>query len=438
MEFFKSGRVFDFMSQRKFWIPLSLFLTVSSLILSFYPGPNYGTDFKGGTEVEIDFKKAVSVGKLRDTVTKIGFSDPNIVESQDAKHPYRFIIRVQDVSAISDVQKSEIKQSLCYVGINNKPLPEDTCPKASRPTEVKFSPGGDKIALRYEGKPDLDKTKSLLLQVKGIELRQTGKIPNPQVTSERDHKVEIALKSKGDLLLDGLTRELGAEVVGSSDSARVEWVGPKAGKQLRDAAIKSIGIAIIFIMAYVAFRFDLRFAPGGIIALVHDSLVVIGVFVLLKKEVTLSTVAAILTIIGFSIADTVVVYDRIRENLPKYRKKSFSEVINISVSETLSRTILTSGTVLLSMVMFFFWGTGLIRDFSFALVVGIAAGTYSSIFVAAPLTEWMDRKFFANSIQVSAEKRKKLIAKPAPKRLDAQVLVASDILSQPIEILFFQ
>src|SRR5947208_4974097 len=139
-------------------------------------------------------------------------------------------------------------------------------------------------------------------------------------------------------------------------------------------------------MAYVAFRFDLRFAPGGILALFHDALVVIGVFIVTRREISLSTIAAILTIVGYSISDTVIIYDRIRENLTKHRGKTFHEIINLSVSETLSRTILTSGSVLLSVAAFFIYGTGVIKDFALALFVGVIAGTYSSIFVAAPLT----------------------------------------------------
>ena len=122
----------------------------------------------------------------------------------------------------------------------------------------------------------------------------------------------------------------------------MEWVGPKAGKQLRDSARNAVAIAIVFIMLYLAFRFDLRFAPGVIVACIHDAMVVIGVFIVLHKEITLSTIAAVLTVVGYSMNDTVVVYDRIRENLGKHRGKSFAQIINLSVSETLSRTILTS------------------------------------------------------------------------------------------------
>jgi preprotein translocase subunit SecF len=203
--------------------------------------------------------------------------------------------------------------------------------------------------------------------------------------------VEIQLTSKGDQLIERLQQRLGADTV-PDHALRVEWVGPKAGKQLRDSARNAVAIAWLFIMLYLAFRFDMRFAPGVIVACIHDAMVVIGWFILWHKEITLSTIASVMTVVGYSMNDTVVVYDRIRENLGKHRGKSFAQIINMSVSETLSRTILTSGATMLSVLAFFAYGTGVIRDFMEALVVGIIAGTYSSIYVAAPLTEWIDTK----------------------------------------------
>ncbi|MCL2448493.1 MAG: protein translocase subunit SecF [Polyangiaceae bacterium] len=391
MELFKPGRVFDFMGQRWFWIPLSIVLVVVSVILSFWPGPNYGTDFRGGTEVELAFGKAVDAAAVREAVEAAGFKTPDVVQVVDPNKPYHFLIRVQDVSAITDDEKGVLRRALCLVEEPGaKAADPEQCPDGARATEVKFSAGGDKITTRYESDPDLERIKKQVLSVPGMALRSSAS--NPQVLNPRDHRVEIQLLSKGDQLVDRLRQKLGPEVVPSDAALRVEWVGPKAGKQLRDSARNAVAIAIMFIMLYLAFRFDLRFAPGVILACVHDAMVVIGVFIVLRKEITLSTIAAVLTVVGYSMNDTVVVYDRIRENLGKHRGKSFADIINLSVSETLSRTILTSGATLLSVLAFFVYGTGVIRDFMFALVVGIVAGTYSSIYVAAPLTEWIDKR----------------------------------------------
>ncbi len=387
MELFKPGKTYDFMRQRRFWITLSFFLTIGSIILTFTPGPNYGTDFRGGTEIEVDFKQHVDDDELRKAIDSSGkFSEPDIVKAIDATHQNRYLIRVQEITTVGETLKRDILRALCFA---DDPATLDTiaCPVNRRATEVKISPGGDKIATRYDETPDLQAIKAQVASVQGVKLRASAR--NPQVLSERDHRVEIQLQSKGDQLLDEIRAKLGRDKV-PDEALRVEWVGGRAGKQLRDSARNAVFIAIVFIMLYLAFRFDLRFAPGVIVACVHDAMVVLGVFVLLHKEVTLATLAAILTVVGYSMNDTIIVYDRIRENLSRYRGKTFAEIINVSVSETLSRTILTSSATMLSVLAFFVWGTGVIKDFALAMVIGILAGTYSSIYVAAPLTEWID------------------------------------------------
>jgi preprotein translocase subunit SecF len=272
--------------------------------------------------------------------------------------------------------------ALCLVDAPGAPLDDwAKCPPNAKASEVKFSAGGDKVTTRYDTEPDLARIKEQVLSVPGVALRASPN--NPTILNPRDHRVEIQLVSKGDQLMEKLQKSLGANVV-PDKALRVEWVGPKAGKQLRDSARNAVAIAVVFI--------DLRFAPGVIVACIHDAMVVIGAFIMLHREITLSTIAAVLTVVGYSMNDTVVVYDRIRENLGKHRGKTFAQIINLSVSETLSRTILTSGATMLSVLAFFVYGTGVIKDFMLALVVGIVAGTYSSIYVAAPLTEWIDKK----------------------------------------------
>lgn len=193
--------------------------------------------------------------------------------------------------------------------------------------------------------------------------------------------------------MDALRQSLGADTVPAAP-LRSEWIGPKAGAQLRDSAIKSVAIALVFIMAYVALRFDLRFAPGAAFALCHDALVTVGILTVLQREVNLTTVASVLFIVGYSVNDTVVVFDRVRENLVKLRGASFVKLLNVSLSETLNRTVLTSGTTVFSLVCFFIWGTGTLKDFAFTLIIGMALGTYSSIYVALPITAWFDRTIF--------------------------------------------
>jgi preprotein translocase subunit SecF len=175
---------------------------------------------------------------------------------------------------------------------------------------------------------------------------------------------------------------------------RTESVGPKIGGELKTAATNSVLVALALIIVYVWFRFILKYGIAAVIALIHDVTITFGMFSLLNKEISLSIIAAFLTIIGYSINDTIVVYDRIRENM-KLRKRgdSYAEVVNRSINETLNRTVNTSLTAVLVTSMLFFFGGPVIHDFAFALTFGIVIGTYSSIFVAAPiLVWWHDRR----------------------------------------------
>jgi len=175
------------------------------------------------------------------------------------------------------------------------------------------------------------------------------------------------------------------------DIRRVEMVGPQVGKDLREKGFKAILFAMVAILIYITLRFEFRFAVGAILALVHDVLITLGAFSIFGKEIDLPIIAAFLAIIGYSLNDTIIVYDRIRENMGKYAKEGFETVINRSINETLSRTILTSGTTLLVVVALFIFGGGVIHNFAFALLVGVVVGTYSSIFVASPLLIfWQD------------------------------------------------
>jgi preprotein translocase SecF subunit len=173
---------------------------------------------------------------------------------------------------------------------------------------------------------------------------------------------------------------------------RQEMVGPKVGSELRTQAVLAVLYAMVGILIYCWFRFEFKFSVGAVVALFHDVLITLGALSLTGREITLPIIAALLTIVGYSINDTIVVYDRIRENRRKMYGKSFVDIVNASVNETLSRTIITSLTVVLVLLALYFWGGEVIRDFSFALLVGVVFGTYSSIYIASALAvDWMLR-----------------------------------------------
>lgn len=376
MEMIKPGTYIDFMAHKNKVIGVSLMLAFLSLVSLFYPGPNYGIDFAGGTELQLRFGGAIGAGEVRSKLEELGYRRPDVVQVEGEQNEY--IVRIREISAIADEQAAQIRTAV-----------EGALPEGNSVARFKISPGGDKITVETSATWGTDELKTAL-EGAGLEVRTVNSLSPGETHPYEAHLVGIA-----DELVAQLDQALGERGPGQPRS--VEWVGPKAGQQLRDAAVKALLYAIAFIMVYVAFRFDLRYAPGGIVALLHDVLITLGIYVLVQKEVNLTTVAALLTILGYSINDTIVVFDRIRENMGRLRDKSLTELINISTSQMLSRTIVTSGTTLLSVMAFFIWGTPVIKDISFALFCGILLGTFSSIFIAAPITEWMDTRFFSKA-----------------------------------------
>ncbi|MFO1518627.1 MAG: protein translocase subunit SecF [bacterium] len=178
-----------------------------------------------------------------------------------------------------------------------------------------------------------------------------------------------------------LDSQLGA---GTATLVKEEAVGPKAGQELRRKGELAVIVAWVLILIYLGYRFDFYFSPGAILALIHDIIIVLGAFAVTGREINLTVVAAFLTIIGYSVNDTIIVYDRIRENTRKYKSLLLSDLVNKSINETLSRTIVTSLVVFFVVLVLFLKGEGDIRDFAFAMIVGVITGTYSSIFIACP------------------------------------------------------
>ena len=205
----------------------------------------------------------------------------------------------------------------------------------------------------------------------------------------RDNNEFLIKTEKSSSALKGLSNKI-EEALNSSYSngdfeiRRVEVVGPKVGKDLREKGMLAMLYAVIGILIYVTWRFELRYAVGAVIALLHDVLITVGIFSLLGKEFTLPIIAALLTIIGYSLNDTIVVFDRIRENIKGIRKQPLKDIVNSSINQVMSRTVLTSFTTLLVVLALFIFGGAVIHDFAFALLIGVLIGTYSSIFIASP------------------------------------------------------
>jgi len=203
---------------------------------------------------------------------------------------------------------------------------------------------------------------------------------------------EILIKTQFSGSSSEISEKLTLALGNSFTLRRVESVGPKIGKELQTDALKAIGLALLLILIYITFRFDRYYALGSVMALIHDVLITLGVFSLLDYEINLSIIAAFLTIVGYSLNDTIVVFDRIRENIPKFMKKTLNDVVNISLNETLNRTVITSLTTMMVVVILFLWGGKVINLFAFALIIGVFVGTYSSLFVASPVMVYFEKR----------------------------------------------
>ena len=245
--------------------------------------------------------------------------------------------------------------------------------------------GGILMEVRTPGAADLDALRNRLsgLGLGEVALQEFGQATDVLIRIERQPGGE-----KGQMVaVEKVKEALGKDV---ANYRRTEFVGPKVGGELIQAGILAVVLSLLAIMVYVWFRFEWQFSIGAIVALTHDVIATIGLFSVLGLEFNLATVAAILTIAGYSINDTVVVFDRIRENLRKFKTMPIEELLNISLNQTLSRTLLTSITTLLALLAIYIFGGAVIRDFGFALIWGVLVGTYSSIFVASPVVMMMN------------------------------------------------
>jgi preprotein translocase subunit SecF len=215
-----------------------------------------------------------------------------------------------------------------------------------------------------------------------------GDVTVKKFGKKNDYLVKIEKKSTDENFISEINETLSSKVGSEVNFRRVESVGPKVSNELLKDGLLAITLSLAAMLFYIWIRFEWQFSLGAIIAIVHDVLITLGMFSLLSYEINLSIVAAVLTIVGYSMNDTVVIFDRIRENLKKYSKISIGEISNISTNETLSRTLITSVTTLLALSSIYIFGGAILKGFSFAMILGVIIGTYSSIFIATPILNY--------------------------------------------------
>ncbi len=262
--------------------------------------------------------------------------------------------------------------------------------------------GGTMIELSTQTAADLGKIREIVssLDIGDVQAQTFGADNTVLIRLEQNDSGEAAQQQVVTNVKATLDKEYGSPIT----YRRVELVGPKVSGELVEAGMLAIVLAAGAMLVYVWFRFEWQFGVGSVIALVHDVAATVGIFSLLQLEFNLSIIAAILTIVGYSMNDTVVVYDRVRENLRKFKKMPLGELINQSINETLSRTIMTSATTFIAMLALFIFGGEVMRGFTFAMLWGIFIGTYSSIFIAAPFLLWVGVKRDWSGVTVTADK----------------------------------
>ncbi len=292
---------YDFLSKAKLFGIASTVVVALALFLIFTKGFNYGIDFSGGTEVQIQFNSEVSPERVRAVTEKLGFKKATVQSFGEANE---FLIRLASVKGKTDKETNEMLNTMIAT------------------------------------------------------------VTNGFKNTFKDSGVTIR---------------------------RVDSVGPQIGSELKRNGLLATFYALLIILIYVGLRFDYKYAPGAVICLFHDAIITMGIFALFQREVNVQTMAAILTIIGYSLNDTIVTFDRIRENVKVYRDGAFKAVINRSLNDVLSRTLLTSITTLLAVAAMYIFATGVIKDFAFTLGIGVIVGTYSSIYIASPLVLFVDK-----------------------------------------------
>jgi preprotein translocase subunit SecF len=388
-ELIQPGTNFEFVGRRRLWFTISIIACLISIgMLPFNAAVrgsmlNWSIDFKGGTEIVATFAKPVDSGAIRKALEEGGYKNADVstysIKEGDRNIP-GYMLRLAQFGAVDAAKGGKFADAFAEKfkdrELAKATFSADTFYVTSQKPITQEEFRAELAAAGWEMKPwNADQAKSFGAPQKG--------------TEEYVYQVPVFGIERG------VESVLDAKAGSDATIRQIEGVGAKAGAELRNDAIKSMLYAIALIMLYIAVRFDFRYGPGTVAALLHDAILVIGVFAVTWTEFSLTTVAAVLTVIGYSMNDTVVVFDRIRENESKMKDKKLDRIINISVNETLSRTILTSATTMSVTLAMNLLGTGLVKNFAFAMNIGIIVGTYSSIFIAAPVLLFLHERFYS-------------------------------------------
>ena len=369
---------FDFMKYRKLWVAISFATIAAGLVGMFLGKLNFGVDFAGGTQLTLKFRESVDVEDLRKLVADAGFGEA-VIQRFGEKGANEVIIRTPIVGGSEEGSAKRVVAAL----------------------DAKYNAGG--------GGTDLNQAGSLTLKQLLVAANPDG-VAADQAEAHYGGDAEAVMAKRKSLgLFASIDQALSAE--GLSPAAQsvlrsqtrvggfavlgTENVGPQVGSELRKQGLYAVIGALAGMLIYIWIRFELRFGIGATMATLHDVIITLGFFAWAGYEFNLTTVAAFLTLIGYSVNDTVVTFDRVRENMRKHRSGDLLELLNRSINQTLSRTLLTGGTTILVSLCLFFMGGDVIKGFAFVMTVGVIVGTYSSIYIASPFALYWETWFGA-------------------------------------------
>lgn len=385
MEFLTNTK-FPFLKYRKLLMILSVVAIVLSFALFFTKELNFGIDFKGGTQLVAKLRNDATTDDVRNALAAGGLPDAQI-QQYGKPEDQEFLIRAPLVERVRDEN-----------------TPAGTSAEEGRSREIiqaldtAFNTERVKVDLNQRGASQLSE---MLIQANPD--ARTGSIDEMHKHYDAVADAIIAQRRAVGIFSDwsqvgaaagvspAVTSYLqGTGVLGNVQITSNESVGAAIGQELRTKGVWAVLFSLLAMLIYIWARFELRFGIGAMMASLHDVVVTLGLFCLFDYEFGLTTIAAFLTLVGFSINDTVVIFDRVRENMRRHRRMNLEQIMDLSINETLPRTMMTSGTMLLSCAALFFFGGEVLRGFSFVMLVGVIIGTYSSIFIASPFALWWD------------------------------------------------
>jgi preprotein translocase subunit SecF len=367
-----------FLSYRKVAIGVSMLVIVAGLLYQFFgPGLNLGIDFMGGTQVTVKFREQPDLGELRDALTRLQTGAP-LIQRFDEPEKHEIMIRVQNPEG----EEGDFTQPIIDL------LHEEFNSGLEDRYDLNIQGAQDLVQLLVASDPDVvggDR------EARALHYAPVG----DTVLAYR--KANGIFSSVDDLDdVDGLSETVVAELkretsVGAFALLGAESVGPAVGRDLQEKARLAVVFSILGMLVYIWVRFQLPYGVGAVAALIHDVLITLAALAVTHREINLPTIAALLTLVGYSVNDTVVVFDRVRENLRLHRGENLEQLMNDSINQTLSRTIITSGTTLIVVLSLYLFGGDVINTFAFVLLVGIIVGTYSTVFIASPVALWVSR-----------------------------------------------